>query len=364
MKNLRWLAVTIISTIIFLLIVVSVNFCIDTYGVRSNLFCLDKVQYNSTTTCSTEMNRRISNLEYILQNPFHFDSFIFGSSRMWVIDASKINSGRYYNMSYAGGLPVEHLAMVKALLKKGVRIKSVIIGLDEFSFNAPPEKDKKQLVYIMHPFITGKSLVYVFYQYYFRIPKLVEISKAIDRLSGRTRESKCVTDQNGFNIGWLDKEKTIIISGKSSFARQEVKYHSITYDSKELNVVLNEINELILLSRKNNFSLIFFINPIYSQYYTLDAAGLYTIKEKLAQITDYYDFSGLNSVTTNDLSFLDDIHYRYLVGDMIIKRIFGFGDINIPDDFGVLVTKNNVENHVNKQKLEMKKYMANKESMQ
>ena len=94
------------------------------------------------------------------------------------------------------------------------------------------------------------------------------------------------------------------------------------------------------------------------------ASSLYAVKQKLASLTDYYDFSGLDSVTLNNYNYYEGVHYRYLVGDMIIKRIFDCGNINIPGDFGVLVTKKNVNEHIQKQKQELEKYLVKKEMVQ
>lgn len=46
------------------------------------------------------------------------------------------------------------------------------------------------------------------------------------------------------------------------------------------------------------------------------------IQYRLAQITPYYDFSGLNRITTDDYYYYEVSHYRPIVGDMIIHRIF------------------------------------------
>jgi len=40
----------------------------------------------------------------------------------------------------------------------------------------------------------------------------------------------------------------------------------------------------------------------------------------------------------------------------MLKRIFGYPDIRVPDDFGVKVTKDNIDEHLKKQKEEVKKY--------
>lgn len=44
------------------------------------------------------------------------------------------------------------------------------------------------------------------------------------------------------------------------------------------------------------------------------------------------------------LDDIDTAHYRPLVGNMMIDRMFGTG--TPPQDFGVWVTENNVEEHI------------------
>lgn len=160
------------------------------------------------------------------------------------------------------------------------------------------------------------------------------------------------------------RRKKINISGKPLFVNKAFTYNPVNYDKKLADEVFAQIEEIIALSKNNNFSLIFFFNPMRSQRYLNCASGLIPIKERLASITDFYDFSGFNSVTTNSLNFYEDGHYRYLVGDMIIRRIFGRGSVaNVPEDFGVLVTKKNVDEYIKKQKLELEEHLTNREMM-
>ena len=74
-------------------------------------------------------------------------------------------------------------------------------------------------------------------------------------------------------------------------------------------------------------------------------------------MTDYYDFSGFNSVTTNPVNYYEEVHYRYRVGDMIIERIFGGSVAALPEDFGSLVTKHSIGQHLEKQKRELEQYL-------
>jgi hypothetical protein len=210
----------------------------------------------------------------------------------------------------------------------------------------------------MHPFITGKSLLNIFYLYYFRTPQLFELASGKDRLLFGKREDKFISDKNGLCLGWRNMEKKIITSGKPIFVSKAFTYNPFTYDKELAGEVFTQIEEMIALSKKNDFSLIFFFNPIHSQTYLNYALSLIPIKERLASITDFYDFSGFNSITTNNLNYYEDNHYRYLVGDIIIRRIFGCGSVNVPKDFGIFVTKKNVNEHIKKQKLEVEKYLS------
>jgi hypothetical protein len=360
MNCAKWLKIVLFFFILFLSAVVFFNFYLDTYGIRFSLLTPDKNNNANYITYATTINSHIFNSEYIFRNPDHFDSFIFGSSFTSVINPAKINTGKFYNMSYSIGLPAEHLAIIKAFLQKRIRIKSVIIGLDEFSFRISPKEHENQLLRIMHPYITGKSLLSIFYLYYFRTPQLFELANGKDRLLFGKQEDKFISDKNGLWLSWLNLEKKIIASGKPIFVHKAFTYNPFNYDKKLTNEVFTQIEEMIALSKKNKFSLIFFFNPIHSEEYLNCALGLIPIKERLASITDFYDFSGFNSVTTNNLNYYEDGHYRYLVGDIIIRRIFGCGNVvNVPKDFGVFVTKKNVNEHIKKQKMEMGKYLAN-----
>ncbi len=284
---------------------------------------------------------------------------MFGSSRVGTIDVAKITSGHYFNMSYSQGLPGEHLAVIKEILKRGGLIKSVIIGLDEFCFSTPMSMHNNQLLWVAHPEISGMRLPEIFFLYFLRKPGGFELTILKDRITGHKNEFGLTFDLNGRNLSWKGQEKIINETNKTSFSFKPKVYSPLIYKKNADAEAFGAIEELIALSRTKNISITFFINPLYYQYYLPYAEGLIAVKEKLALVTDFYDFSGFNSVTTNEMNYYEESHYRYLVGDMIVKRIFGNGDVNVPKDFGVLVTRENVNEHTAKQKRELENYLAN-----
>jgi hypothetical protein len=79
MKSTKWLLINIFFTILFLLIIISLNFYIDTYATRLSLFGIKKEI--SQMKFMAPINQYIFKTEYIFRDPNRFDSFIFGSSR-------------------------------------------------------------------------------------------------------------------------------------------------------------------------------------------------------------------------------------------------------------------------------------------
>ncbi|MHB8138257.1 MAG: hypothetical protein ACYDGO_07675 [Smithellaceae bacterium] len=355
MSYLKWLITTLSLILIFALLVIAVNFYVDHHAVRLSLFSIDK-KINQTVY-PDGINQHTFNPEFIVRNPDLFDSFLFGSSRTGSVQVEKIPEGRFYNMSYSLGLPGQHLAILREFLKRGVKIKTVVIGLDDFCFSLPSVSKQKHLIRIMHPDIGGPGRLEFFGMYFFRKPTMKELTQWKDRVFLGKMEGRFIMDSHGVNRGWMQKEKIIETTGKPVFDYMVSKYEPVAYGPKEMDDAFAVLKELVSLSQENHFRLIFFITPFYSQLYLNHAEALLTAKERLATLTDYYDFSGFNSVTTNALNYYEESHYRYRVGDLIIERIFGGNAGELPADFGVLVTKQNVGQHLKKQKRELDQYL-------
>jgi hypothetical protein len=355
MNHRKWLLTTLFLVILFSTMVVAVNFYVDHHAVRLSLFSgSNKIQQ---TVYPDGINQHMFNPELIFRNPDKFDSFLFGSSRTAVIDVSQISAGRFYNMSYSLGLPEQHLAILRAFIKRGIRIRSVVIGLDEYCFSLPAAARQKHLIRIMHPDIGGPSRPEIFGMYFFRKPSINELARWRDRVLYGKSEGRIIISSLGVNLGWRQKERIIEATDKPIFEFSVSKYEPVSYGRKEMDEAFASIEDLIALSQTHHFALTFFITPFYSQLYLNNAEALLSAKERLAKLTDYYDFSGFNSVTTNAMNYYEESHYRYRVGDMIIARIFGRDAVKLSDDFGVLVTHQNIGRHLENQKRELEKYL-------
>ncbi len=357
MSNKKWFIICVTVALILLITVVLLNMRTDTYGVRMSLFNWDKKILSDYPDYPGGLNQHIFSPEFIFQNPGRFDAFLFGSSRVAVIDVSDITDNHFYNMWYSEGLPGEHLRVIRHFLEKGLPVQSVLIGLEEASFRMSATVHEDQLLRIMHPDIGNTPRLKLFFLYFFRLPERFEMSTLMKKIIKRQMPVRLSFDSNGRSLLWYTKEKIIEAADHPLFVFESRDYEPVAYPPDTIREGLDAVREIKKLSEKHQFTVTFFLNPIYADYYMNYADGLIAVKERLAEITDFYDFSGFNSVTTDIMNYYEESHYRYRLGDMIINRIYGVGPLKAPEDFGVFVTRQNVAQHVEKQKQELKRYL-------
>jgi hypothetical protein len=122
--------------------------------------------------------------------------------------------------------------------------------------------------------------------------------------------------------------------------------------------VIKDLKNLIEFAQVNHIQLKFFIIPLYNTKY-LDSGPdeLDRFKKELSKMTDFWDFSGLNSITTNKYYYYETWHFRNIVGNMVLSRILGNKDVTVPEDFGIFVTAQNVDSHLQYLRQQMKKYL-------
>jgi hypothetical protein len=343
MRSFRtWSLVVVSSVVILVATVVAVNVIVDAYGIRRRDF---SYQFQ-------EVNMNYVKMNFLLRHPHKYDSFILGSSRAEKIDPTKIAVGRYYCLTYPLGVPKEHLDNIKLLLRRGVKIRNLLIALDDFSSRVDPADRITNLLLQPHPAISGKPLITFYGEYYCKLKQFFGQLKEYIRFNFIRRNdperTKYIFDL--FNSGRIlcptcddEIERDVEKHVKSSVFDRLV----ISSEGNNLKNVVATMREIVALARQNGINLVILINPIHRlAYLTTDLAQFAEFKRELASITDYYDFSGLNSITTNNYYYYETSHYRSIVGDMMLKVIFGSPSVSVPPGFGVHVTAATVARHL------------------
>ena len=74
-----------------------------------------------------------------------------------------------------------------------------------------------------------------------------------------------------------------------------------------------------------------------------------TFKRELVKVTDFIDFTGVNSITTNKNNYWDSSHLRTEHTEIVMAKLMHNIDAEGHQDFGVRITKENIEAHLKKQ---------------
>jgi hypothetical protein len=113
---------------------------------------------------------------------------------------------------------------------------------------------------------------------------------------------------------------------------------------------------IVAACRARDIRLIVFVSPVHATLLeAIRQRGLWPSylrwKQRLAEVTPFWDFSGFNRITTEPIefemrSYWDASHYRKTVGDQILNRIFHIDVARVPADFGAYVTVHTVDAHL------------------
>ncbi len=317
----------IVLVCIFLGIIMFINYKIDCYGIFTS-------DYNKV---GQETNNNFIKSKYIIENPEKFDSFIFGSSRVEYIPVENLQCGKFYNMTYVQGIPSEWLDTIKTFKENNVNMKNIIIAIDDFSATIFPEEHKNSPNLLSYSDINNNISNII--KYYLLKNPFDERSKAILK-NGRASN---VNIEGIGRVVRIDDESFYSSDdhlNKEMFQRPTILGN---YENNRIDEVIREIQEIKKLCNDSNIELTVIFNPLHiTTYENQNKEKLSEFKSRLAEIIDYWDFNNINEVTTNNYYWYETSHYREIVGAMILKTIYGNeynGEINIPDNFGVLIKK-------------------------
>ena len=305
-------------------------YSIDTYNIR----------HPKAKKYYSEPNQRVMIIDYLLDKKHYsnYNSYIFGSSRVGYLNPFLIKDFKTYNMTYAEGLPHEHLLIIKFFLKNHIPIKHLLIGLDEFSYQVPFSRHDNQYGSKSHYLVTNTSL-FEFYKFYFCHKPL--------KTDGKHFINKFIKHKT---IKYSDKIYNEIYNQKKIYTNVEPPHnHNKEYEDNprfsiptpyvgmELKDTINDIKEIVRLAKQNDIELHIFINPIHHATYNFTSKPLLKeFKRQLKQIIDYYDFTDPSFISKDNGYWEDTSHYNINVGNMILDTIYNHKKI---DGFGKYIQK-------------------------
>ncbi|GED56884.1 polysaccharide deacetylase family protein [Brevibacillus formosus] len=329
------MAMMTLSSFLFLF-----NYVVDPFGVFGDTF-LRMYPHNK------ENNPNIYNIQYLDQNHDKYNSYIIGGSQSSSLSPEMLN--HFYEGAKFYGIPISSnnirdYEKTFFYLVRNYHVENVIlhIGLSELVQHQDHSSNVKER---LHPKVSGDSLGLFYLEFLMLNPKW-----GLQKLEE-----------------WY-KKNTRTVEDESTL-RSFLVHSSTNTDDLENYLVQNPqfIKPLTNLSTANIDQIVASLKRIKEQceargihlevvtaptyYREVDQFGLESLQNywrRIAQITDFWDFSGYTCVSLDPRYFYNPTNYRKSVGQMMVGYMFGDKDVFIPKNFGHYTTAQNVEEHSKK----------------
>jgi glutathione peroxidase-family protein len=263
-----------------------------------------------------------------------------------------------YNLGLNGANTYETLRYLQHAIKNQKDLKLVILGLDFIMFNQElgnqPGFDEGRLE---KQAITSQDFINTT----FSLDTLSLSEKTIE--ANKTNLDRDIYYPNGFmRLQRGDKDKNL-----TEFKKSIAVYFNVHSDYKLSQQYLDDLREIVNLCRERGITLIGFISPAHvTQSEAIYVAGQWQIleqwKQEVVKILPIWDFSDYNSITTESVSekmknYIDSSHYKEAIGNLVLDRILSYKKGEVPKDFGVYLTPENIEPHLAKIRANREKWV-------
>ena len=291
------------------------------------------------------------------------DTIIVGSSRTKQgIDpeaAALASSPDVYNLALNGPNFYEVRRYIEHAIYNQPNLEEIILGIDFFMFNEDlanqPTFNEARLE--KKHIILDDAIKNLF--------SIDTFNNSLDTIKA-SRKSNAIGDNYG-DDGFMPNRNSDNGEAIWRFHQSIKLYFTLHSDYQFSQAYWNDFKEIVQLCRENNIKLTVFISPSHAtQWESIYATERWDVfeqwKRDLVKIVPVWDFSGYNSITTEEIAkymknYVDNSHYTPEIGDLILQRILNKPDKNVPADFGVLLTSENIEEHLKQIESDRQKWL-------
>jgi len=343
MKFRKWITIFLLTVLSVGLLITGFNAIVDPFGIFGDVL-FDWYAYDMT------QNPRISKIAYLDKNHDKYDSYIIGCSKTSSYSTKALNEyyngASFYNMLMYGG-DMYDIEMTARYILENYDPQNIIInmGLEEtVRYNTEADDFKGNL----HAKVDGSSQLLFYAKYLFANP-----TYAAEKIAALLTDEYVVNENDVFvpETGAYDKSARDVerVGNLEDYLKTYPSFRTIlkkeTLDAKDQ--CLASIKRIKEMCNEKGVSFLMIISPIYhTEMDVYNRDQLEEFLRGLSEITDYWDFSGYNSVSREPRYFYDPYHFRNAVGEMALARIFGDDSIYVPDDFGCHVTRESIDDHL------------------
>lgn len=319
----RWVILTIISIIVYVVSVYGFNYCIDPFGNRNWLV---KKQYKPI------VHERSEKYTYIFhqKNIEKYDCLILGSSRVMSINSSDNKNETCYNFGVHVANNAEKLFILEEWLKRAP-LKTVYLGNELYNFHANAQQLHLDPLKFTHGLESN----------YLSIPALSISFKALrNQLFDQpqtyfTKDGiiRYIVKENAIRSTTFEHSPANFINLSKQKLQNDYIIQPFSYERK----AIEPLQQIKGLCDWHHVKLYAFITPTYSELHSnfdqnsiLKAANNRFRKDLVSTFKTVYDFDVNHAFNANPKNFYDSVHYRPYIGELIYNRFRidnGYGTI-------------------------------------
>lgn len=348
----KWVFLILSFIFICPILIALINYIVDPFKVFGTNFLPETFQEN----------QRYLKVKFIDKAHNKYDSYLFGSSRISFtnpkIIEKYIKNSKFYNFTVTSANLEDNFLHIQYLFKKGYKVKNIYLEVDiDNNIKSSYKKSNNDLMIKLHPNVDNSNKIDFYIQYLKSIAINATIGKIMVNFKP-DRENAFLSDINGTGMGYFKNKEQIINNNPELYYKNENTLNVNKVKRKQDYYIKNNINALkkiIKLCKTNKTNIIIFITPHnYNSLNKVNEEGYIEFLKEMSQITNYWDFSGYNSITTNNYNYYEESHYRPFIANIIAAKIFSDKTVKVPDDFGLFVTPHNILQHIEDIKAQIK----------
>ena len=354
-KSRRFTYVFLTATLSPLVAIGFFNGIVDPYGI----FNSPKISgFNQVKPAKFYNDRLFKAIEITQIQP---KVILLGSSRtQWGLDPQHPAFDEpTYNLALQGANMHETLRYFQHAIANQSQLKTVVLGIDFFMFTDLPNKLIFKESRLEKKYITFEDAISVL----FSLDALETSQKTIE-------ENKTESETHEFLDGLLLVDPRKPLPGSlEEFTKFIVRGFKEKDEATLSQQKLEFFQALVNLCQNRRIKLKIFISPAHAMQWEASRLNgewetFEQWKREIVKIAPVWDFSGYNSITTEPITeqmnhYIDSSHYRKEVGDVILSRILDDQTETVPDDFGVLLTPDNIEAHLEKIRGDRERWVKN-----
>lgn len=355
MNNKKWVLGFIAGLIGIMIGIAAFNYCVDPYHYFHSTYGEGYYYASPQVT----LNDRVRQYEYLKNNHEKYQGVIIGGSKAQGVDAeylSNIAGIKYYNMGVTRGNFLDYYNYINWIAEH-TEIKHVLLYLSTLEVGWYTEEERKaeeEGSETPAAIDTSKSKVKEFVSYLYKGGVKASWYYLSDMLNGnlvRFEITRYGTRNDAENLNRRRQDAEDYIDTVVNNSLNSAVIRLLYGDAVNMPAIQRNIDALRAIKDicdKSEIELDVVIGNTYVvQAASYEGEEYYDYLRKMAQVTDFWDFGFLNKYNMNPYNFYDNNHMLVSVSEKMIDTMYGIGQL---ENFGIYVTKDNVEEYIEQRK--------------